>query len=121
MFTSRAEYVGPVLNAVFLRTSRPIAPLPAYLQFAHSRTTPNSFKQNKIYKIQEAGGLYGDASRPDCERFRNQRAFGSRAHATAQNCGSRSARTFPPASRAGVHRTGAQPGHDPIRRVYLEA
>ena len=93
MFTSRAKYVGPILTAVFPCTLRPqqLAVFPAYFQFTHSRTTSNPFNQSKI---PGAGGLDGDASRPDCERSRNQGAFGGRAHTTAQNCRSRSARTL---------------------------
>jgi hypothetical protein len=39
---------------------------PAYFQFTDSRTAPNTILQNNF---QDAGGLYGDAPRPDCERF----------------------------------------------------
>jgi hypothetical protein len=65
MFTSRAKYVGLILTAVFLCTLRPqqLAVFPAYFQFTHSRTTSNPFSESKI---PGAGGLYGDASRPDC-------------------------------------------------------
>src|SRR5215469_9010881 len=115
MFTSRVDYLGPILTAVFVQQT-PV--FPAYFQFTRSRTAPNPFNRNKI---QNAGGLYGDESRPDCERSRNQKAFGGRAHTTAQNCRSRSARTFPPAGRARLHRRPAQPRHDPVWRVYLEA
>src|SRR5205814_9060514 len=69
--------LGPILTAVFPCTLRPqqLAVFPAYFQFTHSRTTSNPFNQSKI---PGAGGLDGDASRPDCERSRNQGAFGGR-------------------------------------------
>ena len=50
MFTSRAEYVGPIVIRVFLCALRPqrLAALETYFHFTHSRTTPNPFNHNKI-------------------------------------------------------------------------